>query len=131
MEQFVGRWELKKTDGFDKIMHQLGVNAVMAKLGNTLKPDFVITDLGDGLYEMKVDSIHSKGKFQFKLNEECDEVTPDGRHVRSTVTVNGNTMKHVQVGEKIFEVERVVDGDTLSVTAKVDDIICHREYRRK
>uniref|UniRef100_A0A5K3FJX2 FABP domain-containing protein n=1 Tax=Mesocestoides corti TaxID=53468 RepID=A0A5K3FJX2_MESCO len=115
MEQFVGKWELKKTENFDKLMHQLGVNAILAKLGNTLKPDFIITDLGDGMYEMKVDSIHSKGTFKFKLNEECDEVTTDGRHVKSTVTVNGNTMKHVQVGEKTVDIERVVDGDIMSV----------------
>ena len=38
--------------------------------------------------------------FKFKLNEEFDEVTPDKRDVRSIVTVEGDTFKHVSVAKK-------------------------------
>ena len=38
--------------------------------------------------------------FKFKLNEEFDEVTPDKRDVRSTVTVEGNRFTHVSKAKK-------------------------------
>merc|ERR1712168_1645918 len=38
--------------------------------------------------------------FKFKLNEEFDEVTPDKRDVRSIVTVEGDSFKHVSKAKK-------------------------------
>ena len=38
--------------------------------------------------------------FKFKLDQEFDEVTPDKRDVRSIVTVEGDTFKHVSKAKK-------------------------------
>ena len=38
--------------------------------------------------------------FKFKLEEEFDEITPDKRDVRSIVTVEGDSFKHVSKAKK-------------------------------
>ncbi|VDD77945.1 unnamed protein product [Mesocestoides corti] len=131
MEPFLGTWKLTESDGYDELMRRLGVNAVMAKIGSTLKPKYSFTDLGDGRYQIRMDSTMKKAEFTFKLGEECDEVTPDDRHVKSTVTVEDGVMKQVQVGKpRSTLVERVVEGNTMTVTVKLDDFVCKRKYTK-
>nr|ABO93625.3 fatty acid binding protein b [Mesocestoides vogae] len=130
MDAFLGSWKLSKSEGFDEVMRHLGVNFIARKAGNTLKPTVTITSVGDGRYHMKLESTFKNTEFTFKLGEECDEVTADGRKVKSTITMDGSTMKHVQVGEKTTHIERVIEGDKMLTTVTVDDLVSKREYTR-
>ncbi|VDN45609.1 unnamed protein product [Dibothriocephalus latus] len=108
MEAFLGSWKLDHSDGFDEIMGRLGVNFVTRKAGNTMKPTMTITKEGDH-YKMVSSSTFKTTGFEFKLGEPFTETTPDGRKVTSTITMVGNMMKQIQVGDKTTEIERRVE----------------------
>ncbi|KAK3084179.1 hypothetical protein FSP39_009629 [Pinctada imbricata] len=69
-------------------------------MGNLAKPTTEITVSEDGQgWNIKTITTFKTTEIDFKLGQEFDEVTADGRNVKSTVTLNGNTMTHVQKGD--------------------------------
>nr|CDS27708.1 fatty acid binding protein FABP2 [Hymenolepis microstoma] len=131
MEAFLGKWKMEKSEGFEEVMKCLGVGYLTRKLGNTVKPNLIVEDLGDGRYRMKSESTVKTTEATFRLGEEFTETTPDGREVKSTVTIEDGVMKHVQRGDgKVTYIERVVEGNTMKTTVKVDDVVCVRNYSK-
>uniref|UniRef100_A0A5K3FKB7 Lipocln_cytosolic_FA-bd_dom domain-containing protein n=1 Tax=Mesocestoides corti TaxID=53468 RepID=A0A5K3FKB7_MESCO len=101
------------------------------KAGNTLKPTVTIIIVRGRCHHMNLDSAFKNTEFtEFKLGEECDEVTANGRKVKSTITMDGSTMKHVQVGEKTTYIERIIEGDKMLTTATVEDLVSKQEYTK-
>nr|CDS27711.1 fatty acid binding protein FABP2 [Hymenolepis microstoma] len=132
MEPFLGTWKIEKSEGFDEIMERLGVNLIKRKAGNKMKPNWIVNDLGDGRYQMKSESIIKTTEFTFRIGEEFQETTPDGREVKSLITFDGPVMKQVQVGNgKTTHIERSISGDKLITTVKVDELVCKREYSKQ
>lgn len=78
---------------------------VTRKMGATVSPVVEVTET-DGEYTMKTQSRFKNSEIKFKLGEEFDEETPDGRKVKSVITLDGNKMTHVQKGEKDTVIER-------------------------
>lgn len=114
MERFLGAWKLEKSDNFDEVMKELGVNVLKRTAGNTVKPIHIFEDLGDGKYCFKTESTFTKTSCNFKLGEEFDEHTSDGRDLKSVITIDGDVMRQVQKGEgRTTYVDRVVDGNLL------------------
>uniref|UniRef100_A0A0R3TWQ4 FABP domain-containing protein n=1 Tax=Rodentolepis nana TaxID=102285 RepID=A0A0R3TWQ4_RODNA len=131
MEAFVGKWKMEKSEGFDDVMKCLGVGFINRKLGNTMKPNFVVESLGDGRYRMKSESTVKTTEFICRLGEEFTEITPDGREVRSIITIENGVMKHVQKGDgKVTYIDREIEGNTMKTTVKVDDFVCVRIYTK-
>ncbi|VUZ52025.1 unnamed protein product [Hymenolepis diminuta] len=132
MEPFLGTWKIEKSEGFDDIMERLGVNFITRKAGNKMKPNWIVKDLGDGRYLMRSESIIKTTEFTFRIGEEFQEKTPDGREVMSTITFDGSVMKQVQVGEKkTTYIERSISGNTLTTIVKVDELVCTRVYTKE
>nr|CDS27704.1 fatty acid binding protein a [Hymenolepis microstoma] len=131
MERFLGGWKLEKTENFDEVMKELGVNILKRTAGNTVKPVHIFEDLGNGMYRFKTESTFTKTSCDFKLGEEFDEHTSDGRDLKSVITIDGEVMKQVQKGEgKTTYVERVVEGNLLKTTVKVNDVVSTRIYTK-
>jgi len=65
------------------------------------------------------------------LNEEFDEETIDGRHVKTTITVDGNKLIQKQTGTVDTEIIREFSEDQLVATMKVKSIVCTRKYVRQ
>ncbi|MTV28711.1 lipocalin/fatty-acid binding family protein, partial [Nitriliruptoraceae bacterium ZYF776] len=129
MEPFIGNWKMEKSEGFDKIMERLGVDFVTRKMGNLMKPSLIISDLGDGKYNMRSESKFKTTEFTFKLGEKFKEVTPDSREVMSLITVENGVLKQEQVGKgKTTYIDRVIEGNELKATVKVDELVCVRTY---
>lgn len=74
-------------------------------MGASVSPTVELTEDG-GTYTLKTSSTFKNSEIKFKLGEEFDEETPDGRKVKSTVTLDGNKMIHVQKGDKETTIER-------------------------
>ncbi len=45
------------------------------------------------------------------------KTTPDGRKVKSTITMDGNVMKQVQVADKTTYIERAIEGDMMNTVS--------------
>ncbi|CAL4239288.1 unnamed protein product, partial [Meganyctiphanes norvegica] len=111
------------------------VNIVSRKLAVAQTPTVEITLDGD-TYTIKQTTTVKTTEIKFKLGEEFDETTADGRLVKSTVTLDGSTLKQNQIGdkekkEKDMTCDRVFSDDDMTMTCKVDDIVCKRVYKRQ
>jgi len=126
---FLGKkYKLASSDKFDEMMKALGVGLVTRKMGASVSPTVELTEDG-GLYTMKTSSTFKNSEIKFKLGEEFDEETPDGRKVKSTITMDGNKMIHVQKGDKETVIEREYTPTEMKAIMKVDDIVCTRVYK--
>ena len=76
-------------------------------------------------------------ELKFKLNEEFDEKTPDGREVKAKVTKDGDSFISVQNavkdGEKSTKIIREFKGDEVHVTSTVIgcDLVCTQVFKRQ
>ena len=67
-------------------MKVLGVGLMTRKLGNKSSPTVTITESG-GEYTFKQESLVKTSEFKFKVGEEFDEVTADGRQGKILVKI--------------------------------------------
>ncbi len=91
----VGDWKLVSSENFEEFMKELGVGLIMRKLGNTTKPNVKFTQNGDE-WVMNTTSAVKSQTVNFKLNEEVEETTLDGRVVKTTFTLDGNRLVQTQ-----------------------------------
>ncbi|XP_037777785.1 sodium/calcium exchanger regulatory protein 1-like [Penaeus monodon] len=134
MAKIEGKFKMESSENFDEFMKALGVGLVMRKMGNAATPTVEITKDGD-TYAMKTTTTFKTTEIKFKLGEEFEETTADGRVVKSTITLDGNKLVHKQVGdkekkEKDSELLREFTDDKMLMECKVDDIVCKRVYSR-
>ena len=59
----------------------VGVGTVLAKLGSTAKPTMIVSIDGD-VWKIRTETTFKTHEIRFKIGEEFDESTPDGRKVR-------------------------------------------------
>eukprot|EP00092_Neocalanus_flemingeri_P015855 GFUD01017160.1.p2 GENE.GFUD01017160.1~~GFUD01017160.1.p2 ORF type:complete len:133 (+),score=38.44 GFUD01017160.1:189-587(+) len=125
-----GKYKLTLSENFEDFMKALGVGLITRKLGNKTSPTVTITEEG-GEYTFKQESIKTS-QVKFKIGEEFEEVTADGRKVMSTMTLTApNVMVHEMKGTnggKDSTCIREFLGATMVATCKVDDIETVRTY---
>ncbi|XP_064087830.1 sodium/calcium exchanger regulatory protein 1-like [Macrobrachium nipponense] len=135
MAKIVGKYKLETSENFDEFMKALGVGLVMRKMGNTATPSVEIT-LEDDTYSLKTVTTFKTTEIKFKLGEEFEETTADGRVVKSTITLDGNKMTHNQVGDKEKKekdslLTREFTDTEMIMECKVDDVVSKRVYKRQ
>uniref|UniRef100_A0A0V0G2M9 Fatty acid-binding protein, muscle n=1 Tax=Triatoma dimidiata TaxID=72491 RepID=A0A0V0G2M9_TRIDM len=130
VKQFAGiKYKLNNSENFDDYMKALGVGLVTRKMGNSVSPVIELLE-EDGEYTLKSSSTFKNTVIKFKLGEEFDQETPDGRKVKSTITLEGdNKLVEVQKGEKETTLIREFSKDEVKMTLTIDDIVCTRIYK--
>ncbi|XP_061753148.1 fatty acid-binding protein, heart [Nerophis ophidion] len=129
-QTFVGTWNLKSSENFDEYMKQLGVGFATRKVGNLTKPTTIISVEGDKV-TVKTQSTIKNTELSFKLGEEFEETTADDRKVKSIVTIDGGKMVHIQRWDgKETSLVREVNGNALTLTLTMGDVICTRSYEK-
>ncbi|XP_012942507.1 sodium/calcium exchanger regulatory protein 1 [Aplysia californica] len=130
VEEFApGKWDLDTTDKFDDYMKALGVGMATRMIANKLKPRQEIS-VTDGEWNIKTSSTFKTSEVKFRIGEEFQETTADGRTVKTTVSVDGTKLiqdQQAEVPSKIVR-EFTKDGFTMTLTAK--DVVCTRTYKR-
>ena len=75
-------------------------------------------------------------ELKFKLGEEFDEKSPDGREVKAIVTKEGDSFISTQTakkeGEKSTKITREFKGDEVIQTSQVigSDLVCTQVFKR-
>merc|ERR1711955_34020 len=73
-------------------------------------------------------------ELKFRLGEEFEEDTPDGRHCKTVVTLEGNTMTTTQnatkAGEKNVVVVREFNDEGLTYKATCDGVTSTQKFKR-
>ncbi|PBC34398.1 fatty acid-binding protein, muscle isoform X1 [Apis cerana] len=122
------RYKLQSSENFDEFMKALGVGIMTRKVGSSVSPVVELSE-NNGLYTLKTTSPFKNTEIKFKLGEEFEEETVDGRKVKSVCTLDGNKLIQVQKGEKQTTIEREFSSTEMKAIMKVDDIICTRVYK--
>ncbi|KAL1123387.1 hypothetical protein AAG570_002469 [Ranatra chinensis] len=130
MKEFCGiKYKLAKSENFDEYMKALGVGLMTRKVGNSVNPVLEMT-IEDDVYTIKSSSTFKNTVTTFKLGEEFDEETPDGRKVKSIVTAEGdNKLVQIQKGDKETKIVREFSKEEVVMTLTIDDIVCTRTYK--
>lgn len=74
-------------------------------MGNAASPVIELTEK-DGTYTLTSKSTFKDTALVFQLGKEFDEETPDGRMVKSIITLEGNKLIHIQKGDKETKIVR-------------------------
>ncbi|XP_068995586.1 fatty acid binding protein 4b [Embiotoca jacksoni] len=129
VEQFVATWTLISSENFDEYMKAIGVNFATRQMGNMVKPNVVFSVGDGGLILMKTESTFKSTEIKFKLNEEFDETTADGRMAKTTMTFeNGKLVQKQTWDGKTTTLEREIQDGKLIAKCFMDDIIAVRTY---
>lgn len=75
------------------------------KMGSSVSPVVELTE-DNGTYTLKTTSPFKSTEIKFKLGEEFDEETADGRKVKSVCTLEGDKLVQLQKGDKDTTIER-------------------------
>merc|ERR1711997_160819 len=120
-----------QSENFEEFMKVLGVGLVTRKLGNKSSPTVTITEEA-GEFIFKQESLVKTSEIKFKIGEEFDELTADGRKVKSLMTLKAPTvMVHEMKGTnggKDSVCVREFFGDKMVATCKCEDIETVRTY---
>lgn len=94
----------------------LGVGMVLRKMGNSVTPTVELKKDGD-VYTFTTSSTFKTSTITFKLGEEFDEETLDGRKVKSICTMEGNKLVQEQKGDKPSTIVReFTDSELITVS---------------
>ncbi|XP_014663587.1 PREDICTED: fatty acid-binding protein, brain-like [Priapulus caudatus] len=133
MAQFCGKWKLAKTENFDEYMKALGVNFVLRKMAATASPVTEIT-YEDGVFTVTTTTTFKTNIFKFKMGEQFEEQTGDGRNCESSVTQDGNKWIHVQKDTKEAGLETTITreftDDAMKMELILGEIVCKRDYSK-
>jgi hypothetical protein len=130
-EKFIGTWALDFSEKFDEYMKAVDVSYVTRKMAAVLKPNVILSVNGD-TWTLKTESTLKVSETSFKLGEEYEETTPDGRTVMTTFTLdNDGKLVQEQKGKVPSIITReLIDDNTLLTTCVAKDVTCKRKYKK-
>lgn len=100
---------------------------LIRKVGNSISPTVELKKEGD-TYTFATHSTFKNSVISFKLGEEFEEETIDGRKVKTVITLDGNTLTQEQGGDKPSTIIREFSDNELNVTMTLGDVKCTRTY---
>lgn len=130
-----GKYERTSAEKYDEFLQALGVNFILRKAATASTPHMEVTEEG-GQWTIKTSTILTSMELKFKVGENFDEKTPDGREVNSIVSVEGNKFICVQTAKKEGEKstksirEFTDDGCTVTIEVKDTDVVCIQVFKR-
>uniref|UniRef100_A0A3B5K3E7 Cellular retinoic acid-binding protein 1 n=1 Tax=Takifugu rubripes TaxID=31033 RepID=A0A3B5K3E7_TAKRU len=114
------------TLGGSCVVVSTGVGVALRKMGGLAKPSTIISIDGDKVV-LKTSSTFKNTEISFKLGEEFDESTADGRNVK----VRDGKMVHAQKwDDKETTLVREVNDKSLTLTLTLGKVVCTRHYEK-
>ncbi|KAK3609795.1 hypothetical protein CHS0354_022657 [Potamilus streckersoni] len=135
MANFVGKWELAESINFQEYMVAIGVEEEKRKIasqvlgvGSKMTHEFSVN--GDE-WTLKIWTQNGEKEIKFKLGQEFDSATLDGRPVKVMFNKDGDKLIETQKGATFESInERTVSGDELTMLMTGGGVTCTRKYRR-
>ncbi|KAL4235153.1 Lipocalin / cytosolic fatty-acid binding protein [Mactra antiquata] len=96
MAKVIGYWKLESQDDqWDEYMKVCGVGFATRQIGKRVSSWEDIKQDGD-MWSLDITSTFKNTSLKFKLNEEFDEKTLDGRDVKSVFSIEDDKLVHYQ-----------------------------------
>jgi len=131
MDAFIGKWKMESSENFEEFLKEIGVNMATRKLASSAKPNNIFSAEGGGVYLLRSESTFKNHDMKFKLNEEFEEHTADGRKVKSTVILDGRKLIQEQKGEMPSTITReLIDDNTLVTKLTANGVTSTRVFKR-
>ena len=138
MEAFTGKFVLVSAEQYDQFLKAIGVGFLLRKAIPCFTPSIEIAEAYGDLWNVKTSTIFKTFEIEFKLNEEFDETTPDGREVKSLVTVEDGTLVWLERAKKegVASTKTVVcmeNEDMIVFSYTVEgfpDLVCTQKFKR-
>ncbi|XP_042194519.1 fatty acid-binding protein, heart isoform X1 [Callorhinchus milii] len=130
VEVLEGTWRMIESTNFDAYMRALGVNFKTRQVGNVSRPTTVIK-VDANLITLKTMSTFKSTEINFQLDREFNEITADGRDVKSLVTWSNGKLIHIQKwnGRQTTLLREIKDSYMI-LTLTLDDVVCTRKYEK-
>jgi len=133
-EAYVGKWKLTESENFDDYMKAVGVGLMTRKLGASVKPVMDIS-VSNGKWNIVSTSTFKTITMEFELDKEFDETTPDGRQMKSTITLTPDgklvqQQRKVKDGDKDSVLTRYVEGNKLITICESQGVVAKRIYEK-
>nr|XP_033776986.1 cellular retinoic acid-binding protein 1 [Geotrypetes seraphini] len=136
MPDFAGTWKMKSSENFDELLKALGVNAMLRKVAVAAasKPHVEIKQDEDWFY-IKTSTTVRTTEISFRIGQEFDEETVDGRKCKSLATWEHENKIHCKqtllegAGPKTYWTRELANNE-LILTFGADDVVCTRIYVR-
>ncbi|XP_070269264.1 fatty acid-binding protein, heart-like [Myotis yumanensis] len=130
-DAFAGTWKLVDSKNFNDYMKSIGVGFATRQVASMTKPTTIIAINGDTI-TLKTQSTFKNPEISFKLGVEFEETTADDRKAKSTVTLDGGKLVHVQKwdGQETKLVRELMDGK-LILTLTNGNVVCTCTYEKK
>merc|ERR1712156_891316 len=132
MVQMTGTFTRVSEEGYEDFLKVLNVGFMLRKAALASTPVMTITEAG-GNWTMVTKTTMKSIELKFRLGEEFDETTTDGRKVATTVTMEGNTLVTNQRGKdgsKDVKAVREFNEDGLVLTMTCDGTSSKQVYKR-
>ncbi|XP_013886780.1 cellular retinoic acid-binding protein 1 [Austrofundulus limnaeus] len=137
LPNFAGNWKMRSSENFDELLKVLGVNAMLRKVAVAAasNPQVEIRQEGEQFYIKTSTSVRTT-EINFRIGEEYNEETVDGRKCKSLATWESENKIRCQQtlldgdGPKTYWT-RELNGDELILTFGADDVVCTRIYVRE
>merc|ERR1712018_21873 len=137
-QKYLGKYDRTSAEKYDEFLAELGVNFLLRKAATASTPRFEVTyDTDSETWLFKTSTILKSMELKFKLGEEFDEKSPDGRDVRAVVTKEGDSFISIQnakkEGEKSTKITREFKGDEVIQISQCigSDLICTQVFKRQ
>ncbi|KAL3271778.1 hypothetical protein HHI36_022248 [Cryptolaemus montrouzieri] len=131
LDEFLNkRYKLVESVNFDNYMKSLGAGFLIRKIANKITPVLELTKEGEE-YIISQKTTFKNIIIKFKPGVEFDQETPDGRIVKTVMTIEGNKVHEVQnIGSgKVIIVDRVFTDSEVKMTMQNGDVSATRIYK--
>ncbi|XP_048064262.1 fatty acid-binding protein, brain-like [Megalobrama amblycephala] len=131
VDAFCATWILVDSQNLDEYMKALGIDSAIRQLGSVAKPSIVISHEGDKVVLKMLGSV-IRTEISFKLGEEFDEITADGRQAKSIVTLEGESLVHIQRwDDKETKIVREIRDGKMINTLTFEGVQAVRTYEKE
>merc|ERR1711992_145436 len=132
MVQMTGTYTRVSEEGYEDFLKVLNVGFMLRKAALASTPVMTITEAG-GNWTMVTKTTMKSIELKFRLGEEFDETTTDGRKCSTTVTMEGDSLVTRQKGKdgsKDVTAVREFSDDGLTITMTCGDVSSKQVYKR-
>merc|ERR1712211_68492 len=136
MEAFKGTYERTSAENYEEMLKILDVNMLLRKAACASTPKMEVSEDG-GVWTIKTSTTLKTMELKFKLGEQFDETTPDGREVTAVVVQDGNKLiceqKAKKDGQKSTKSIREFTEEECIYTMTIDgndDLVCVQKFKR-
>merc|ERR1712117_509823 len=134
MVQMTGTYTRVSEEGYEDFLKVLNVGFMLRKAALASPPVMTITEAG-GNWTMVTKTTMKSIELKFRLGEEFEEETTDGRKCKTTVTMEGDNkmvtkQKAMKAGEKDATAVREFSDDGVTLTITVDNVVSKQFFKR-